>query len=98
MLASMTGGGSFRAEVNAEAAFERLGRELAGYYRLGVEKDPADQDCKQRRMKVQVSRGPASTFARARSSTRAPTRIATGPRASPRRSTRRCRRPVWGCA
>ena len=32
-LAAMTGGGSFRAEVGAEAIFERLGRELAGYYR-----------------------------------------------------------------
>ena len=40
--ASMTGGGSFRAEVGAEGAFERLGRELSGYYRIGVEKDPAD--------------------------------------------------------
>ena len=64
MLAHMTGGGSFRAEVNAEAAFERLGRELSGYYRIGVEKDPADQDGKSRRMKVQVSRG--STTVRAR--------------------------------
>ena len=42
----MTGGGSFRAEVNAEAAFERLGRELSGYYRIGVEKDPADRTAK----------------------------------------------------
>ena len=36
-LASMTGGTSLRAEVGAEAAFERLARELAGYYRIGVE-------------------------------------------------------------
>ena len=43
-LAGMTGGGSFRAEVNAEAAFDRLGRELSGYYRVGVEKDPSDLD------------------------------------------------------
>ncbi len=64
MLASMTGGGSYRAEVNAEAAFERLGRELAGYYRIGVEKDPADADSKQRRMKVQVSRSGANVRAR----------------------------------
>ncbi len=56
MLAGMTGGGAFRAEVNAEAAFERLGRELAGYYRIGVEKEPSDQAAKTRRMKVQVSR------------------------------------------
>jgi VWFA-related protein len=64
MLAHMTGGGAFRAEVNAEAAFDRLGRELSGYYRIGVEKEPGDQDGKARRMKVQVSRG--STTVRAR--------------------------------
>ena len=63
-LAGMTGGGSFRAEVNAEGAFERLGRELAGYYRLGVEKDPTDQDGKTRRMKVQVSRSGLTVRAR----------------------------------
>ncbi|MCA1650460.1 MAG: hypothetical protein LC753_09315 [Acidobacteria bacterium] len=55
-LASLTGGGSFRAELNAEAAFDRLGRELSGYYRIGVEKDPSDVDGKTRRMKVQVAR------------------------------------------
>ena len=38
----MTGGTSFRAEVGAEAVFERLGRELAGYYRIGIEKDASD--------------------------------------------------------
>jgi hypothetical protein len=64
MLAGMTGGGSFRAEVNAEGIFQRLGRELAGYYRLGVEKEPADQDGKTRRMKVQVSRSGLTVRAR----------------------------------
>ena len=64
MLAHMTGGGSFRAEVNAEAAFERLGRELSGYYRIGVEKQPGDGAGKPQRMKVQVSR--SSTTVRAR--------------------------------
>ena len=64
MLAHMTGGSSFRAEVNAEAAFERLGRELSGYYRIGVEKELGDQDGKSRRMKVQVTR--SSTTVRAR--------------------------------
>jgi tetratricopeptide (TPR) repeat protein len=60
----MTGGGSYRAEVNAEAAFERLGRELAGYYRIGVEKDPSDLESKPRRMKVQVSRSGVNVRAR----------------------------------
>src|SRR6185436_4467079 len=59
-LAAMTGGGSFRAEVGAEAAFERLGRETSGFYRIAVEKDPGDAGAKDRRMKVQVTR-PGST-------------------------------------
>ncbi len=53
-LAAMTGGNSFRAEVNADAAFERLRREVGGYYRVGVEKDPSDVGGKNRHMKVQV--------------------------------------------
>jgi VWFA-related protein len=64
MIASMTGGGAFRAEVNAESVFDRLGREMGGFYRIGVEKEPLDGDGKSRRMKVQVSRG--STTVRAR--------------------------------
>jgi VWFA-related protein len=63
-LAGMTGGGSFRAEVNAEAAFDRLGRELGGFYRVGVEKDPSDLDAKARHMKVQVARAGATVRAR----------------------------------
>ena len=55
-LAGMTGGGSFRGEVNAEGVFDRLARELAGYYRIGVERDPTDQTRTNRRLKVQVSR------------------------------------------
>src|SRR5688572_9967233 len=56
-LASMTGGASYRAEVGAEAVFDRLGRELSGFYRIGVEKDPTDGDARGRRMKVSVPRG-----------------------------------------
>jgi hypothetical protein len=63
-LAAMTGGGSYRAEVGAEAVFERIGRELAGYYRVGIEKDPSDGDGKGRRMKVQVLRGSVTVRAR----------------------------------
>ena len=63
-LAAMTGGGSFRAEVGAEAAFERLGREMSGYYRIGIEKDPTDGDGKIRRMKVQVPRNGLTVRAR----------------------------------
>jgi tetratricopeptide (TPR) repeat protein len=63
-LSAMTGGGSFRVEVGAEGAFERLSRETAGYYRIGVEKEPADLDGKARRMKVQVSRNGMTVRAR----------------------------------
>lgn len=63
-LSSMTGGGSFRVEVGAESAFNRLQRELRGYYRLGVEQDALDRDGKPRRMKVQVARGGVTVRAR----------------------------------
>jgi VWFA-related protein len=63
-LAGMTGGGTFRAEVNAEAAFDRLGRELAGFYRVGVEKNPSDLAAKARHMKVQVARSGVTVRAR----------------------------------
>ena len=63
-LAAMTGGGWYRAEVGAEAAFERITRELAAYYRLGIERDPADRDDKSQRLKVQVLRSGARVRAR----------------------------------
>jgi VWFA-related protein len=63
-LAAMTGGGSYHAEVGAETVFERIARELAGYYRIGIEKDPSDGDGKGRRMKVQVQRGGVTVRAR----------------------------------
>lgn len=63
-LAVMTGGGTFRAEVNADAAFERLRRELGGYYRISVEKNPSDVDGKSRRMKIQVARNGLTVRAR----------------------------------
>jgi VWFA-related protein len=64
MLTAMTGGATFRAEVSAQTAFERIGRELSGYYRLGIEKDPADADNKTRRLKVQVARNSVTVRAR----------------------------------
>lgn len=63
-LAALTGGGSFRAEVGAEAVFERLASEMAGYYRIGIQKDPTDRDGKTRRMKVEVPRGNGTVRAR----------------------------------
>jgi VWFA-related protein len=64
MLTAMTGGATFRADVSAQTAFERIGRELSGYYRLGIEKDPADADNKTRRLKVQVARNSVTVRAR----------------------------------
>jgi VWFA-related protein len=63
-LAAMTGGGSYRAEVGAEGVFERLGVEMSGYYRIGIAKDPSDNDGKGRRMKVQVPSANALVRAR----------------------------------
>lgn len=63
-VASMTGGSSFRAEVGAESVFDRLSRELSGFYRIGVEKGGTDSDGKARRMKVQVARNNATVRAR----------------------------------
>ena len=53
-IADLTGGSSFRADIGAEAVFSRLGRELSGYYRLGVERAAGDADAKAQRLKVQV--------------------------------------------
>jgi len=63
-LAGMTGGGSFRVEVGAQGAFDRIERELAGYYRIGIEKNPADADGRARRLRVQVPRSGTTVRAR----------------------------------
>jgi tetratricopeptide (TPR) repeat protein len=63
-VASMTGGSSYRAEVGADAVFDRLSRELSGFYRIAVEKEGSDADGKGRRMKVQVSRSGVTVRAR----------------------------------
>jgi VWFA-related protein len=64
-LASMTGGASFRVPVGADGPFDRLTRELTGYYRLGVERAPEDRDGKGRPLKVQVARSSTTVRARA---------------------------------
>ena len=63
-VASMTGGSSYRAEVGADAVFERLSRELSGFYRIGVEKEATDADGKGRRMKIQVAKSGVTVRAR----------------------------------
>src|SRR4029453_17099796 len=62
--AGMTGGGTFRADVNAETTFQRISRELSGYYRIGVERDPLDATTKARHLKVQVTRSGLTVRAR----------------------------------
>ena len=74
----MTGGASFRVQVGAEAAFDRLGSELSGYYRLGVEQGPGGP-----RWEVPFSEGagvapPTRSCERERCSTLARTKTATG--------------------
>jgi VWFA-related protein len=56
MAASMTGGSYYRADVGAEGVFDRIAREMGGFYRLGVQRESADTDGKQRKMKIQVAR------------------------------------------
>lgn len=64
-LAAMTGGGSFRADAGAAGVFDRLSRELGGYYRIGVEREPGDATAKAPGMKVRVTRGGVTVRARA---------------------------------
>jgi VWFA-related protein len=63
-LASMTGGGWFDVEVGADHAFERIAREIGSFYRIGVEKEPGDDEGKSRQMKVAVARSGARVRAR----------------------------------
>jgi len=63
-ISGMTGGTSYRADIGAGAVFERIARELSGYYRLGVEQDRVDFDGKSRPLKVQVARRGVTVRAR----------------------------------
>jgi VWFA-related protein len=62
-LAEMTGGGSYRVDAGAGAVFDRLGRELSGFYRVSVEQDPRDFDGPARLLKVHVLRKGATARA-----------------------------------
>jgi VWFA-related protein len=63
-LASMTGGEEFEVAVGADFAFARIAGGLGSYYRIGVEKEPDDNEGKGRRMKVAVARSDARVRAR----------------------------------
>jgi VWFA-related protein len=56
MLAGQARGSLFRIVGTGEGAFERLFTELAGYYLVGVEQDPADRDGRRHRIDVEVRR------------------------------------------
>ncbi len=56
LLAGTTRGDLLRASPNADAAFERLEKELSGYYLLGVESLSSDQDGDSYEIDVKVRR------------------------------------------
>ncbi len=55
-LAGMSRGTVFRVAAGAEYAFERIGRELSGYYLLGFEPEEGDRDGRGHGLKVEVAR------------------------------------------
>ena len=55
-LSSMTRGRLIRTRYNPGPLFEQVGRELSGYYLLGVESRPSDRDEERRRINVSVDR------------------------------------------
>ena len=58
------GGGLFRVLGMSDRVFQRLGRELSGYYLLGVETDPRDQDGRPHQIRVEVRRRGTTVRAR----------------------------------
>ena len=56
LMADYTGGSVYRAISDGEHAFERIGREMSGYYLLGVEPLEDDLDGRQHDIEVSVSR------------------------------------------
>ena len=64
LMADYTGGTVNRVYSNAAHAFERIGREMAGYYLLGVEPLENDVDGNQHEIDVSVQRPGANVRAR----------------------------------
>jgi VWFA-related protein len=59
-----TGGTLARVIGSGKAAFERIARELSGYYTVGFTPEPADRDGKRHSVKVRVSRPGVTVRAR----------------------------------
>lgn len=55
-LAGITRGSYYRVATSGAGAFERIGRELSGYYLLSFEPTDADRTSRDRRIKVEVRR------------------------------------------
>jgi VWFA-related protein len=64
LLASVSKGGVFDVVATGSSAFQRLEREISGYYLVGVESVPADSDGKTHPISVQVGRRGAIVRAR----------------------------------
>ena len=64
LTAAMSRGTVFRAHFNPGPIFERLEREMSGYYLLGVESRPTDPDKERRKIEVSVRREGARVRAR----------------------------------
>ena len=63
-LAMLARGTVVRAAGSAEGAFQRITRELMGYYLLGIEPEPGDRDGRGHSVRVQVARTRATVRAR----------------------------------
>ena len=63
-LAGLTRGTVLPVTGSAEGAFQRVFRELAGYYMLGLEPDPGDRDGRSHTVKVTVGRPKVTVRAR----------------------------------
>ena len=63
-LAAQARGDVFRIFGDADFAFQRLGRELSGYYLLSFEPEPGDRDGKAHKIKIDVRRSNVSLRAR----------------------------------
>lgn len=55
-IVGMNGGAKYKVVSGADFAFERVAREIAGYYLLAVEADASDRDGRPHRIRVRVNR------------------------------------------
>ncbi len=64
-IVGMNGGARYRVVAGADFAFERIAREIAGYYLLAVEADPLDRDGRPHKIRVRVGRPDVQVRSRA---------------------------------